>query len=426
MNIKNFKLRFTFIFAYLILLISLLFINQGIAGQVTEIDHLEDTPSSATKIEISTSEPVEATSYYSSDIIPRLVVEFQTRNISSDIGDEISVNEGPVRKIISNYSGKGQGRSLKSLTFELFQKAPYKILQEENTITLTLQMLPEALTSFSAEDEQSEISEAEVKRLQLMDETLAQIREAQAPSKIFQLEAKDQAKEEFNNPGGEIILQQSEVMPAKAKSFIAAAAFWPMGLILACGLGFLLLYRYKSVTEKEIAKLKADLQKKEKALKHEEIIRKTIETTSLQIENENQQLKKKLHESAEEPQIFQQLKEKRQSSRLDLCRDYTRTVILRIKLQDKDRDIKAFADNISIGGLCFQARKEFKKEERISLRLFFFGHRVPMIKTQVHIVWQKTMPPINYYGVSFDRLNKKDEIELSRYIESKIVKQTAS
>jgi hypothetical protein len=114
--------------------------------------------------------------------------------------------------------------------------------------------------------------------------------------------------------------------------------------------------------------------------------------------------------------------EKRDSSRLDLTRDYNRTIILRIESQDKSKSIKSFANNIGMEGLCFETRKEFQEKEIINLRLFFFGDRVPILKIRAKVIWKKTDSPVNRYGIYFISLEEKDKQELNHYIESKIAK----
>ncbi|MGB4520511.1 MAG: PilZ domain-containing protein, partial [Candidatus Omnitrophota bacterium] len=106
--------------------------------------------------------------------------------------------------------------------------------------------------------------------------------------------------------------------------------------------------------------------------------------------------------------------------RLDLSKDYNRTIILRIESADKLKNIKSFANNIGLRGLCFETRRDFEEKETINLRLFFFGDKVPILKIKAEIIWKKTVLPVNYYGVSFVSMEEKDKANLSQYIESKI------
>lgn len=260
--------------------------------------------------------------------------------------------------------------------------------------------------------------------------------------------------------------------------------FWFVGLAFISGLGFLLFWlfwrRYKLILDKnvavqEIEKLKSQVAEKNKLFEQEEIIRKTIENTSLTREKEFDQLKLELQKEAklleEEEKVrrakeeellkkeketeqvknsYEFLKEvlvnkglakklsfpkgeeelwipgksleKRQLPRLDLSRDYNRTIILRIESPDKSKSSKSFANNIGLGGLCFEARKDFEEKETINLRLFFFGDKVPILKIKAEIIWKKTDSPVNHYGVSFVSLEDKNKTELSRYIESKIAR----
>ena len=91
----------------------------------------------STRIIVTTSGPAKFSSHWL-DNPPRLVVEFQTKNIVSSIGSELVVNEGVIKRITSEYYG-GTQKNLKSLTFELLKKAPYKIWQEDNNIILDIQ-----------------------------------------------------------------------------------------------------------------------------------------------------------------------------------------------------------------------------------------------------------------------------------------------
>ncbi len=132
---------------------------------------------------------------------------------------------------------------------------------------------------------------------------------------------------------------------------------------------------------------------------------------------------KEIEESAEkEPIIDESPAAKRQHLRLDLSRDFNRTIIVRIDGADRSKSVKSFANDISLGGLCFETRREFKLGEKINLRLFFFGDRVAMMKIPAQILWKKVAPPVNYYGVSFILLDEKAKAALKNYIDSKMTK----
>lgn len=113
-------------------------------------------------------------------------------------------------------------------------------------------------------------------------------------------------------------------------------------------------------------------------------------------------------------------KERRRFPRLNLTRDFNKTIILRINQPDKIENIKSFANNISSGGLCFDNQREFEKDNKINLRLFFYGDQIPMIKIQAYIVWKKKIETTNYYGIYFDLIDEKDKVLLNSYVESKI------
>lgn len=448
----------------------------------------------STRIIITTSGPAQFTSYWL-DNPPSLVVEFQTKNVVSNIGSELMVNEGAIKRITSEYDREGQNKTLKSLTFELLEKVPYKIWQEENNIILAIQsslleegplLNTEGKEVFLKDESREEIR----KRLEAMGAALKQVGggvSIEAPHETPKL-----TTEEGKKSGAKISL-------SKRKTALPLV-FWLIGItsILSIGfLGWLFQRRYKLSLDKkdlavqEIAKLKAQLQQQNKLLEVEQTIRKTIEDTSLQMEKEFNQLKaefqkeKQLLEQEQEGRkaveegLFQKEKEfqdvkgslkslkevlvekgaakklstpgreeelwilgkspeGRQIPRLDLSKDYHQTIILRVEsdgqsnpstslgiaLQQSRRakNIKSFANNIGLGGLCFETRHEFKEKEKIKLRLFFFGDRVPMLRIPAEVIWAKMDPPVNRYGISFTGLEEKDKTELRRYMESKFVK----
>ncbi len=440
-------------------LFTLVFSVSSIAQNLT----ITEGAKKGTRIIISTSGPAEFKSYWL-DAPPRLVIEFQTRNIVSKIDNEVIVDQGAVRRVTSEYFEEQKGRSLKSLTFELMQKAPYKIWQERDTVILDIQT-PMEISVFPEEGKkvfaENGTKDALIKRLEAMDAALTKV--------------------SVREPSLETPNVIAELPKARRKSM--NIAFWFIGLALISGLGLMLWLfwrRYRLILDKnlatqEITKLKGGLEEKNKLLEHEELIRKTIENASLTQEKEFKQLKlelqketklleqeEKLRKTIEEKFLqkekeYQEVKnslesfkeillekgyvkkltspeekdafwisgessEKRDSSRLDLTRDYNRTIILRIESQDKSKSAKSFANNIGPEGLCFETRKEFQEKEKINLRLFFFGDRVPILKIKAKIIWKKTDSPVNRYGIYFISLEEKDKQELNHYIESKIAR----
>ncbi|MFA4889620.1 MAG: PilZ domain-containing protein [Candidatus Omnitrophota bacterium] len=426
----------------------------------TELEGLNKI-SNGTRIIVTTSGPAKFSSHWL-DYPHRLVVEFQTENIVSSIGSELAVNEGVIKRITSEYYGNTQ-KNLKSLTFELLEKVPYTIWQEDNNIILDIQAsLAAPLGSDGKEVFVKDESKGQIgRRLETMETALKQLPVVQVQAEPLKLIAK--------------------TSPPQRKT-TAPSAFWLIGLILISSVGllaWLFWRRYKLILDKnlaacEIAKLKMQLQEQNQLLEHEQIIRKTVESTSLQREKEFDQLKT---ESQKEQQLLEQeqkarktaedglsqkekeseqvknslesLKEvlvnkglakkisspegegelwipeksseKRQLLRLDLSRDYNRTIILRIESPDKSKSIKSFANNIGLGGLCFETRRDFEEKEAINLRLFFFGDNVPILKIKAEIIWKKAGSPVNHYGVSFVSLEDKNKANLSQYIESKIL-----
>jgi hypothetical protein len=459
------KLRQMFNFFMAASFFALVFTASSIAQNLTEkIGNLTITEEAkdkeGTRIIISTSGPAEFKSYWF-EAPPRLVVEFQTRNIVSKIDNEVIVDQGVVKRVTSEYFEEGENRPLKSLTFELMQKAPYKIWQERDTVILDIQT-PMEISVFPQEGKEvfakNGTKDALIKRLEAMDAALTKV--------------------SVREPSLETPNVIAELPKARRKSM--NIAFWFIGLALISGSGllsWLFWRRYRLILDKnlatqEITKLKTGLEEKNKLLEHEELIRKTIENTSLTREKEFEQLEvklqkqtrlleqeEKLRKTIEEKFLqkekeYQEVKnslesfkeillekgyvkkltspeekdafwihgessEKRDSPRLDLTKDYNRTIILRVESQDKSKSIKSFANNIGMEGLCFETRKEFQEKEIINLRLFFFGDRVPILKIRAKVIWKKTDSPVNRYGIYFISLEEKDKQELNHYIESK-------
>lgn len=470
-------------FSIIILLWALVLVNHAIAQQLTkEIQDIETKEvESSTRIVISTSGPAKFRSYWL-DEPSRLVVEFRTRNILSKIDDEVIVNQGTIKRITSSYYKRGRRSSLKSLTFELTQKVPYKIWQENDTIILDIKTPVEMPAPIVAEKEifsRTEVSDEMIKRLEVMEAALAETAESKPPAETPETEPGEENPPKIND--AEETTPPTTVLPTEEpvkRRAIPGAIFWITGLALISGSGLFLWYkssRYKTKNiKKKIEDLKAELEKKDKHLQHEETIRKAVEKASIEKEKEHKQLQSRLKEKdklikeeeilrkkvekagLEKKEEYEKLKssyeslkdmlverglakkaisaegketlwipgkseERRRLPRLTLTRDYNKTIILRVESLGKSELIKAFADNICSEGLCFESKKEFEEKEPIMLRLFFYGDRIPTMKIQAHIVWKRTIGPINYYGVLFDLLDEKDKLELNRYIESKLV-----
>ena len=410
---KKANLKSALTFFLIIFVIGFVFISLAGAEELTQ--QAKITPpvqesKDSTRIIVTTSGPAKFSSHWL-DNPPRLVVEFQTKNIVSSIGSELVVNEGVIKRITSEYYG-GTQKNLKSLTFELLEKVPYKIWQEDNNIildihaSLTAPLGSEGKEVFVKDESKEQIG----RRLETMETALKQLPVVQVQTEPPKLIAK-------TNP------PQRKTTAPIAFWLMAAAigsrtiALWLIGLTLISSVGllaWLFWRRYKLILDKnlaaqEIAKLKTQLQERNQLLEHEQIIRKTVESTSLQREKEFDQLKT---ESQKEQQLLEQeqkarkiaeeglsqkekevvevkgslesLKEvlvekgiakkltttenevelwisgrsteRREFPRLDLSKDYNRTIILRIESTDKSKSIKSFANNIGLEGLCFESR----------------------------------------------------------------------
>ncbi|MFH1856365.1 MAG: PilZ domain-containing protein [Candidatus Omnitrophota bacterium] len=520
-----------------VLLFLFVFINQAVAA----VDTTEKFPAPAsvkktgdeTKIVISASGHCKFTSYRL-DNPPRIVVEFQSKNVFAEIDEEILVNEGIIKKVITGYYEKAEGGPLKSLTFELSEGAPYEIWQEDNAILINIKV-PDGAPSASASRQkiitQDEGQEQIGIRLNAMDKALTRIIENNTLSlEIFLLPAEFQEgnfiKNEFS---GRRLMEMSgnkagrkenffysslpqtkglslsafgektyaETLSSISPAYTAVSGregqivpqtnrgnlFWPVGAVVFSGLIiFSVRCKWKKLDyENKVKNLMSQLQKKDERLEQEKMIRKAVEQAGIRLEREYKQLKdsidcmkeeierknkslmrKEIFSKEKERDCLQKQKEceelrnsmelikkklvinrimdesvsledgeafpvksqsgeKRNFSRLDLSRDYDRTVLLRVTSEDKAKSIKCFAGNIGMGGLCFRVKTAFDEEEILSLRLFFFGERIPMMKVKAKIVWMKKVLSFNYYGVYFISQKEEDGENLKYYIESKLV-----
>ncbi len=432
----------------------------------------------ATRILISTSGPVEFESHWLNDPY-RVTIVFKSRNVLASLDKEVLVNEGVIKRVISTYM-EGQRKYLKTITFELSQKVPYRVWQENDSIVVDIQSTSASAGSPVTEKEifAVEAEGALVERIEAMDAVITQEKRAEAPVK------------EENRPES-LKIQEGAVSPVSVsakKDPIArgntknsfAAVFWLSGAGLALLFGLKFLFRRKDsmlkaidrTKDNRIKELEQELQKKGVVLEQEEIVRKTIEQTSLKREKEFKHLRSELEEKdklfvqetvvrkekemtvsrkdkelAELKDSCESLKsalisrgvakeltlpeekgnlwidgkstERRAPVRLPLTKDFDNTVILKVGLQDALRSMKCFAENISAGGLCFSSSKEFDKKTPLNLRVLFYGGKVPNFKTHAWIVWTKAVGPTNHYGVIFEGLSEKIRNELARHIDSK-------
>ncbi|MDP2940483.1 MAG: AMIN domain-containing protein, partial [Candidatus Omnitrophota bacterium] len=295
---KKANLKSALTFFLIIFVIGIAFIS--FAGAEEPTQQAKITPpvqesKDSTRIIVTTSGPAKFSSHWLNNP-PRLVVEFQTKNIISKIGSELVVNEGVIKRITSEYYGSTQ-KSLKSLTFELLEKTPYKIWQEDNNIILDIQaslMVPlssEGKEVFVKDESREQI----VKRLETMETALKQLPVVQVQAEPPKLIAKT-------------------ILPQRKTT--APIVFWLIGLTLISSVGLLVWLfwrRYKlildkNVAVKEIEKLKSQVVEKNKLLEQEETIRKAIEDASRTKEKEFEQLKTELHE---EKQVLEQEQEAR-------------------------------------------------------------------------------------------------------------------
>lgn len=476
MLLKSKNNKFYLNLIIVIFLMGFIFINPSDAQEIEGTQIAAQEAPDTTRIVISTSGPVKFSSYWL-DNPYRLIVKFKSRNVLGNIDKEVIVNQGPIKKITSTYFRGTRTKALKTLTFELTDKVPYKIWQEANTILVDIQTPLETRAFSIGETEKETFVESEsgkvIRRLKAMDNALKQ---TQAPLEVSDAQLTNRS---LRDEAGEQI-EQGRVIPAesaKARKNMMGIILSLARLVLVLILGFLFWLRYKtnkskSLTER-IRKLKLQLQEKDKRLEQEEIIRKTVEKTAVEKEKEYEQLQLQLQEKNK---LFQQEKTMRKEKekalqelekeygqlketgetfkdvlikrgiakeltspegkqelwilgksedrrilpRLTLTKDFHNTVILKVELPGISKPIKSFAENISTGGLCFESSQELDDNQFINLRLFFYGGKVPNFKTQGWIVWKKTQDAKNYYGITFEGLSEKVKSELQHYIETNI------
>ena len=436
---------------FLILIFCWLLIASHVNAEELSKELSVNEDKSQTKIMISTSGPTEFKSY-SLENPYRIVIEFQSQNVTSGMDREIVVANGLIKKITSGYFEKGNRKAVKMLTFELSKQSSYKISQENDAIVLSIQA-PLEIPAFNVNSNGIfEVTENSnnIRRLETMDAVLKQAKEIKSPFIV--------PIAETSQPGAISKPQRQRIQISMQQG-----VFWFLGLILTLGFLAWTWYKYninksKSLLE-EIKGLQAAMQKKDAVLWREETLREVVEKASLEKEKQYNKLQirlqekeKVLLETGEECRQFkdsyESLKdilvkkgvakelssskdkgglwingkspEQRISPRLPLDKDFHNTVIIKIEPLGASQKIKSFAENISSGGLCFKTKSELDEKNPLNLRLFFYGGRVPNIKTHVQIAWKKTIGSKSYYGASFKDLSEKIKSELESYIESSL------
>ena len=428
------KRELSFILIAIIFIVG--FTSQAEGEQLVEKSQIAvQKTADTTRIVISTSGPAEFSSHWL-DEPPRLIIEFHSRNIISQMDDEITVNQGVIKRIGSGYFGRGRKRSLKLLIFELTQKVPCKAWQENNTILLDIKAPLETPAFHMSSKEiftESEANDVIIERLEAMDAALMQLAERRAPLEIPETPSGlaeapleipevspaplDKALMEIDKTEAKAQLPKTMVLPAvglaveaieiKRQTMLGMTFWlWFAEVILILTLGFLVWRRRRLITDKEIKGLKAKLREK--------IVHKPTEKTSLQKKEEHQPRER------QRSSILERLQERRTAPRLLLTRDFSKTITLRVESYVTHQSIKSFVNNISSNGLCFMTREEFKDKEPINLSLIFYGDMSSITSIQAHIAWKSSQEGINYYGVSFDLLEEKGKLELNRFIEARI------
>lgn len=313
--------RVSFILVTIFFVSWFIFTNQAKGQQQLEESQITyQRPFDALRTVISTSGPVKFGSYWLNDP-PRLVVEFKSRNVVSKIDKEVDIAQGVIKRITSSYFAGGQTKSLKALTFELSEKVPYKIWQENNAIILEIQAplkkeyLAEEETlvkSVSSVDSKEIFITGEtqevIERLEAMDTALTKVGANQLPleEKIAETELSSEpamaevikkTDEGIDEAEMEITLPKDKPLPVlsaeppKARKSMMGMVLGFVSLALISGLGFFIWRRRRSNVEEKLKKFKRELQGKNKIIEQEETLRKAVEKVSLQKEREYQELR---------------------------------------------------------------------------------------------------------------------------------------
>ena len=442
MNGKLLLVNKKYVLIIVIFVAGFIFINQAQGSQTEESSITAQKTSYGTRILISTSGPVKFSSFWLNNPL-RLVIKFRSRNILSKMDKEIIVNQGVIKRITSFYYGRRRNKSLKYLIFEVTQKVPYEIRQEDNAIILDIQTALEpsvfhvadkevptvSVTSdVMIEDKLSlEPSEPEVNPVREQSSLTARadggFKSPSASSDddhrlklvAFSNGVNEQISKEVKKGEEEVISAKAEpslsVQPTKKeKTMTVGMVFWLVSLALILSSVFLVRRRGKTNIGEKLKRLKEEKEqiKPSSALLREEFV-------------EKEEVKEKLStEEKEAPGIPEKFQGRRLFPRLSLSRDFNKTIIARIEFLKIPQEVKCFINNISSGGLCFETKKVFKEKEPVNLKLFFYGDQVPMMKIQGRIVWKKVVGSINRYGVCFESLKEKDKLALNRYIEKKL------
>jgi len=309
---ENYKQKLTLSLIIISFVIEFIFINQANGKeQVKESAIANQKVSSSLQVVISTSGTVKFDSYWLEES-NRLVVEFKSPNVVSNIDEEVIVDQGVIKRITSTYFTSEKIKALKTLTFELSGKAPYKIWQKDNVIVLEIQAPPgsESLMgeiSLLDLDKKKNFAAAEreevvVQRLEAMDAVINKAAGTQLPLPLeeevvdtSETEVIKEVKEEIGESKTKEMVPESEIFitaesPEVRKSRISIM-LWFVTRALICVLGFLIWWKWKLNIRDKLKKLKLGLQEKNKLLEQQQNIRKIIEKTSLQKEKVYEQLK---------------------------------------------------------------------------------------------------------------------------------------
>jgi len=216
-----------------------------------------------TKLTIAVSGPVKY-QHYQMDHPPRLIIKFKSRNIFSPMAEHTIIEQGVVKSINVEYDKK-RPRSkegniifpLKSLSFELSEKSPYKISEAENMIIVEIENPVGLNTEELSVGEIELLSEREEALQQAMAEALIRLEEItevkEFESEVSKIKDDLEQSEETIPP---LILQtasdKKKVNKYSVPNKVSSGSFSEEGVIaleifaLFCMIGVFFLYRRRS------------------------------------------------------------------------------------------------------------------------------------------------------------------------------------
>ena len=196
------------IFSALIFSIVFFFMGLSLAGA----DGAKE-PSNFTRILIFVSGPVKYSHAMRSNP-PRVVINFTSKNIFANIEEEVLINKGIIKKANAEYYPKNKKKesapALKSLTFYLAKKAPYKIIKEKEMLIVQIKAPKEFLTQeFSYGDLAKKVESAFIGSLIEAEKKLKK-REIKAPADLLPIASPEEKEAKKTIEGIESFLKNTK------------------------------------------------------------------------------------------------------------------------------------------------------------------------------------------------------------------------